>query len=84
MTSRSKLYTVHKILDGRWQVEITFEEDPTRFEFLPGPRPELKELVSKNYEMEPQALAKIISETVFGVRRVEVTRLWGPTIVIVV
>jgi len=74
-----KIYSLHTITDGKWQVTLTIRENDD-YKYKYESRPDLREIIDRNYNCEPEALAKIVLETVMSCEAVQVNLLCGPGI----
>lgn len=71
-----KMYSLHHICDGKWEVTLHIRQnDDYRFSY--EPRPDICAIISDNYEVELQEMAKILIEQVLHCDAVEVRTLSG-------
>ncbi len=69
-------YTIHKIVDGKWEVTIWIYEDDN-FAGESFDRPDLRALIADNYDADPFGLAGKILDNVLHCERVQITTLSG-------
>lgn len=72
-----KIYSLHTITDGKWQVRLTIRENDD-FKHRYESRPDLRALVDTFYDSPPEELARIILENVLSCESVEVSLMCGP------
>lgn len=74
-----RIYSVHTVNDGKWQVVMHLrEEDDFQHRF--EPRPDLRNLIASNYELTPENMARLVMESVLHCDKVEVNMLSGPSL----
>lgn len=71
-----KLYTLHSISDGKWQIKLSIRRHPD-YEYEFEPRPDIRVIVEKNYDTSPEVLAKTLLDSVLHCEAVEVQLLSG-------
>jgi hypothetical protein len=71
-----KLYTLHTVNDGKWQIKLSIRRD-SNYEFQFEPRPDIRVMVETNYDESPEVLAKILLDSVLHCEAVEVHLLCG-------
>ena len=72
----SEFYSVHRIIDGKWEVTLWIREDAD-FTFNPCEPPDLRALIDVNYEKDPIEMAKQILNSVLHCQKVQVNTLQG-------
>ncbi len=72
-----KMYSVHVINDGKWQVVIYIRES-TEFKYKPESQPELRALIDANYEASPDEMARLVLNSVLDCEAVDINLLCGP------
>jgi len=71
-----KLYTLHSVSDGKWQIKLSIRRHPD-YEYQFEPRPDIRVLVEQNYDSSPEVLAKMLLDSVLHCEAVEVLLLCG-------
>lgn len=74
-----KIYSVHTINDGRWQIVVHILEDSS-FEHQSATRDDLRQLVDANYTLAAEEMARLLLEAVVNCEQVEINLLSGPSL----
>ena len=74
-----KLYSLHRIIDGKWEITIKVREKDD-FDKAMAPRPDIKAIVDANYNLEQPEMAQLLLNSIFDCVSVEVSLLWGPSV----
>lgn len=75
------MYSLVRVIDGKWEVVLHIRRnDDWRFEY--EPRPDIRALLDENYELSPDAMAKLLLNSVLHCEAVEVHSLSGQGIVL--
>lgn len=75
-----KVYSLHKIIDGKWEITLKVKES-NDFEKALAARPDIKAIVDANYNLEIPEMAKMLLDNVMDCVSVEISMLWGPTVI---
>lgn len=76
-----KLYSLFRVIDGKWEVVLHIRRDDD-WQFTYEPRPDIRDLLDKNYDATPDVMAKLLLDTVLHCEVVEVHSLSGQGIVV--
>lgn len=76
-----KLYSLHRIYDGKWDIMLHIRRNP-EWAYQYEPRPDLRCLVEKNYDLPIDAMARLLLAEVMDCEAVEVSTLSGQGLVI--
>lgn len=74
-----KIYSVHTVNDGKWQVVLHVKEAPD-YAYFSEPRPDIRAIVENHYDEAPEALAKLLLDNVLDCEIVEINMLAGTSL----
>ena len=72
-----KIYSLHQVTDGKWKVCLHIRGKPNYVHSFIS-RPDIRDIINKNYDTSPEELAKILLTTVLDCESVSVKLLCGP------
>lgn len=79
MSNNTKIYTIHTVNDGRWQIVLHLRENDD-FRYKYEHRPDLRALVDEYYNSEPTDMARKMLESVLHCDAVQVNLMCGPSV----
>lgn len=74
------IYSKHVVTDGRWEVSVWIKEEPEHLE-IRDKRQDIRVLLDRLYNSEANIIASTILDEVMDAEKVEVSPLYGPTII---
>lgn len=76
-----KLYSLFRIIDGKWEIVLHIRRnDDWKFEY--EPRPDLRLIIDENYNVNPDAMAKLLLDKVMHCEIVEIHSMSNQGIIV--
>lgn len=75
----SKIWSVHTINDGKWQVVLHIKEDQG-YKYTYEPRPDIRAVIDANYTESPEVIARLLLDNVLHCEAVQVNMMCGPSV----